>query len=205
MATRSLVKTDHLINSALELLAAEGAASLRVRRIAEAAGVSTMAVYSGFGSLQGLLEQLYKRGFSLLEDEMKRANTTDQPIAAIEALGLAYRRFALGNPGLYALMFEHPLLDFDPSPALRQQALETTFGMLIEAVERAQEDQQVTQMDSTRLAYLLWITTHGAVSLELTHSIRSPLPGWFLDSETAGRAVFLEALRATLAGLGPER
>ena len=36
--------------------------------------------------------------------------------------------------------------------------------------------------DPTRAAYLLWTAIYGVVSIELTHALRSPLPGWFLDA-----------------------
>ena len=42
---------------------------------------------------------------------------------------------------------------------------------------------------------------HGITSIELTHAVRSPLPGWFVDSPGAGEQTLLEAVRAVLPGL----
>ena len=53
-----------LVKAAADLLAEEGPEALTVRRIANAAGVSTMNVYSRFGSKDGVVEHLFVRGLS---------------------------------------------------------------------------------------------------------------------------------------------
>jgi hypothetical protein len=57
------------------------------------------------------------------------ARVADPAEAVLELLG-SYRAFALANPGLYGLLFERVLPDFDPSPEVRSTALDTTFGQL---------------------------------------------------------------------------
>ncbi|MEY2552238.1 MAG: hypothetical protein QOC57_98, partial [Ilumatobacteraceae bacterium] len=55
-----------LLKAASELLAEEGPAALTVRGIANAAGVSTMNVYSRFGSKDGVVDHLFVEGFRRL-------------------------------------------------------------------------------------------------------------------------------------------
>ncbi|MGZ4674264.1 MAG: TetR/AcrR family transcriptional regulator, partial [Ilumatobacteraceae bacterium] len=55
-----------LLKAASDLLATEGPAALTVRRIATAAGVSTMNVYSRFGGKDGVVEHLFVEGFHRL-------------------------------------------------------------------------------------------------------------------------------------------
>jgi hypothetical protein len=50
-----------------------------------------------------------------------------RPSRAIVAIATAYRRFALGNPALYALMFERRPPGFDLPPQPRSWALNLTF------------------------------------------------------------------------------
>jgi AcrR family transcriptional regulator len=192
---------ERLVAAGLRMLAEDGPAELTVRRIAAAAGTSTMGVYSRFGGRAGILEALYRRGFDLLRTALGAVPEAEEPIHHIRDLAFAYRRFALANPALYAFMFERPIPDFDPSPALRRQALDATFGLLVAAVERAATLGALPDTDPVRASYVVWCVTHGMVSLELTHAVRSPLPGWFLDSDEAGERVLLDGLRATLAGL----
>lgn len=199
---------ERFIVAGLRVLHERGAAELTLRRVAQLAGSSTMGIYSCFGGRAGMLEAIYRRGFELLEDAITapRAGTPDRagtdPRRAIIAIATAYRRFALGNPALYALMFERPLPGFDPSPQLRSWALTLTFTPLVEEVARAQAGGLLAGDDPVRPSYLLWTTVHGITSIELTHAVRSPLPGWFVDSPEAGEQVLLEAVQAVLTGLG---
>jgi AcrR family transcriptional regulator len=214
---------ERLIAAGLGLLNERGAAELTVRRVAEYAGTSTMGIYSQFGGRTGLLQAIYRRGFDELrvalvaalspsrqdeEDEEPTAEIPSHPpqdnadaIGAILALATSYRRFALDHPGLYSLMFERPVPDFDPSPELRSWALGETFSLLIEQVSRAQRAGLLAGRDPTRQAYLLWTITHGITSVELTHAARSALPGWFLNSDDVGVEVLCEGVRAVLAGM----
>ncbi len=70
-----------LLKAAGDLLAAEGPGALTVRRIANAAGVSTMNVYSRFGGKDGVVEHLFVEGFTRLGDGMRAVVATDDPIA----------------------------------------------------------------------------------------------------------------------------
>jgi AcrR family transcriptional regulator len=180
---------DQFVTAGLRVLAERGAAELTLRRVAEAAGASTMGIYTRFGSRAGMLEAIYRRGFELLRDALVEARDAAAAQSRIMALGIAYRRFALANPPLYALMFERPLPDFDPSPAARTEALGMTFGLLTDEIA-----------DPAR-AYLVWTTVHGIVSIELTHALRSPLPGFFIDFPAAGERLLLDGVGALLRGL----
>ena len=116
---------ERLVDAALRVLNEGGPGELTVRRIAEAAGSSTMGVYSRFGGRTGVLDALYRRGFDLLEATLAAVPEADDPRRRIVDIAIAYREFALANPLLYALMFERPLPDFDPEVQARQDALAT--------------------------------------------------------------------------------
>ena len=91
-AARSDDTRAALLAAAHDLLATEGPAALTVRRIAAAAGVSTMNVYSRFGGKDGVLDELFVDGFRRLADEMVDAPTTDDPLADLGSAARAYRR-----------------------------------------------------------------------------------------------------------------
>jgi AcrR family transcriptional regulator len=92
-----------LIDEAARLLAEEGPAGLSVRKLASAAGTSTMAIYSRFGDKPSLLAAMHREGFRRLGAHLQ-VTATDPETALVE-LGRAYRRSALQSPHLYALMF----------------------------------------------------------------------------------------------------
>jgi AcrR family transcriptional regulator len=189
---------ERLVAATLQLLREEIPTDLTVRRIAAAAGTTTMALYTGFGSRDGLLDVVYARGFEQLGERMAPAALVADPAEAVLELLGAYRAFALANPGLYGLLFERVLPGFDPSPEVRSTALDTTFGLLAAQAGRL---LGVDPQDAAarELAYTLWALTHGLVTLELSHASRSPLAHPML-AETNGQDVLNTALRAALAG-----
>jgi AcrR family transcriptional regulator len=195
---------ERLIDAGLELLGRHGPAELTVRQIAEAAGTSTMGVYTKFGSRAGILEAIYRRGFDLLRvalGEVPEADAGD-PVRHVLDLALAYRRFALANPALYAFLFEQPVPDFEPSPALRAEALDTTFALLVAAVQRATAKGAMSPSDPARTSVLVWCVAHGLVSLELTRAASGPLPRWLPGNPEVGERILLDGVRATLLGRG---
>jgi AcrR family transcriptional regulator len=188
---------EQLVAAGLRVLDEQGPADLTVRQIAEAAGSSTMGVYTKFGSRAGILEAIYRRGFELLRAALGATPETADPVRHVLDLARAYRRFALANPGLYAFLFEQPVPDFDPSPALRVEALDTTFGLLVAAVQRATAQGALPDNDPVHTSVLVWCMAHGMVSLELTRAARSPLP-----TPEAGERILLDGVQATLLGRG---
>lgn len=190
-----------LLDAAMRVLREQGALHLTLRRVADTARTSTMGIYTCFGSRTGLLEAIYQYGFKILHEAMTTSlNGHVDPQARIMAVARGYREFALADPALYALMFERPLPDFDPSPEQRNAALRLTFDLLTQATTAAEETGLIRQGDPVRAAYLVWTTIHGIVSIELTCSLRTPLPGWFLNSREEGERVLTDGVQALLSG-----
>lgn len=167
MAEATAVRTDDtsraLLAAAHDLLASGGTAALSVRRIATAAGMSTMNVYSRFGGKDGVLDELYADGFRRLSEAMRTTPTTDDPLADLRECAAAYRRFALQHPTYYSLMFDG--VDFEPSPAARDVAL-AALGGLVARVQRAMDSGALRAGDAFVVATGLWACEHGLVSLE---------------------------------------
>ena len=167
-----------LVDAAGRILAAEGAAALTLRRLAQSAGTSTMAVYTLFGDKQGLLAAMYREGYRRLGAAMSAAaQDVDDPLEAMVRYGRAYRSAALANPHLYDLMFGRPVPAFAPDAAA-QAVADATFRPLVEGVQRCLDagvfvGDGVFPADGTvgdvaeRIALHLWSVSHGMVSLEL--------------------------------------
>jgi AcrR family transcriptional regulator len=95
-----------LLQAAERLVEAEGVEALTVRRVAERVGVTTRAVYTTFGSKDGLLAALGVRSFDLLATAVGRVRVTDDPAADLVRLGAgAFRNFACRHPGLFRAGF----------------------------------------------------------------------------------------------------
>ena len=181
-----------LLAAASQLLAAEGPSALTVRRIAADAGMSTMNVYSRFGSKDGVVEQLFLQGFDLLAHGMSSTDETGDPIADLTACGQSYRRFAIEHPTLYAVMFNRVVPDFVPSPPAQEFAL-GTLGLLARRLQRAMDAGMMRPADAHHFAAIVWSTCHGVISLELAQDGRTPVD-W--------QQVFTDATQAVVLGLG---
>jgi AcrR family transcriptional regulator len=155
-----------LLKGASDLLAAHGPAALTVRRIANAAGVSTMNVYSRFGGKDGVVEQLFVEGFNRLRNSMSAVVMTDDAIADVLECGLSYRRFAIDNPTLYSVMFDRVVPDYQPTIEA-QLIASSTLELLADRLERAMKAGALRPADRLHTAALVWATCHGVVSLEL--------------------------------------
>src|SRR4051794_3980827 len=89
-----------LLEAAALLLDEEGPDSLTARRLATQAGTSTMAVYTHFGGMQALVREIVVEGFRRFAERVTDQPTTEDPVADLEKLALAYRENALANPHL---------------------------------------------------------------------------------------------------------
>ncbi|MFE2627334.1 TetR-like C-terminal domain-containing protein, partial [Streptomyces sp. NPDC059374] len=108
--------------------------------------------------------------------------------ARIAALGRVYLEFALGDRGMYELMFRHDLLE-SGRLGLRDTSL-PLFGRFVELVEQVRPD-----VDPRLVAGALWANLHGIAQLWSWGSLQ-------LVTATADFKPLLDA--ALDAHLGPE-
>jgi AcrR family transcriptional regulator len=160
----STTTRETLLDAALRLMEERGPGALRIRDLAAAVDQSTMGVYTHFGSKQGLLEQLYLRGFHLLEGRLNSVPSDGEGRQELLAFAQAYRAFAVENEALYGLMFERAAPEFVPSDASRMAGL-ATFEMLANRVA----EWRPAFTDPAADAHLIWATMHGLVTIELMH------------------------------------
>lgn len=180
--------------AAQRLLASGGPEALRVRTIADAAGCSTMAVYSRFGGKNGIVDAIYIDGFTRLNQALrdeKRAMTEFR----MQGRGLAYRLWALANPGAYQIMFSQAVPGFAPSAAAAQVAAES-FQVLVVTVRDQQREGLIRAGDAGEIAWAVWGVTHGLVMLELAN-MSAPMSSADFES------VYVSAMDAIVKGYAP--
>ena len=111
-----------LLDAAERIVAEEGVDALSLREVARDAGTTTRAIYSLFGSKDGLLGALGVRAFNLLQREIEALPATDQPADDLIEVALIFRRFALEHPALFSIAFHRA----DPAiwPRFRAAAMD---------------------------------------------------------------------------------
>lgn len=192
-----------LLDAASRMLVENGPEGLSVRKIAAMVDVSTMAIYSTFGSKEGLVTALFDEAFRrLLMAQEHIANLAD-PVARIHALGVTCRAFAVDNPAYYALIMSMimPIPETaqvsaseqqHTAPLARSVVHRAAYKRLLDAVVECQAAGLAAPEDPTLITDSLWAAVHGLCSLELAGYYASP-------EEAEGRFRF--ALRAMMSGV----
>ncbi|MDP9842864.1 TetR/AcrR family transcriptional regulator [Streptosporangium lutulentum] len=159
-AVRSL-----LINRAAQMLGARQPVTLR--SLVAGTGLSTMAVYTYFGGMDGLWKAMRQEGFTRLAARLDAMSPSADAVRDLAALASAYLSNALADPDLYRVMFD---AGFELEDAA---AADETLHFLVRAVERATAAGRFRDgVDPLELATQSWIIGHGLASLVVT----GPLP-----------------------------
>lgn len=126
-----------LLEATERLVARDGAAALSVRAVAREAGTTTRAVYSLFGSRDGLLvEAIARQAFEFLYTEIAKLDETDDPAADLVAVGVrVFRRLVLEHPALYRIAFQRVVPGLTAGPELAA-ARQRAWSQLLEKVAR---------------------------------------------------------------------
>ncbi len=154
-----------LLERAAQMLRAREPVTLR--SLVAGSGVSTMAVYTYFGGMDGLWRALRQEGFTRLAERFAAVPTSADPVRDLAALIRAYLGHALEHPDLYRVMFDATVELEDLAAA------DATLEHLVDAVRRAREIARVgPDVEPLALATQCWAVGHGLASL-VAHG---PLP-----------------------------
>ena len=193
---------DDMLHAAVGLLDDHGPDALQTRKVAGAAGTSTMAVYTHFGGMQGLIAEVADEGFRQFEAALSVPETAD-PVADLFVLTAAYRRYAIERPHMYRLMFGSTSAHGINAPAGNVLTLTVaeieqhipSFAQVVRAVLRSMRAGRITvgsaADDATVIATAaqFWTLTHGFVMLELAG---------FYGDDGAAVAPVLDSMTANL-------
>ena len=94
-----------LLAAAERLVEIGGPDAVSIRAVAAEVATTSRAVYSLYGSKQGLMDALATRAFDLLRDGVGRLPTTPAPVDDLVEAGLIFRRFAVEHPSLFRIAF----------------------------------------------------------------------------------------------------
>lgn len=137
--------------------------TISLRKLVSGTGLSTMAVYTYFEGMPGLLGAVRQEGFIRLAAGLAELERGGDPVADLAAVGAAYAAAARRNPELYALMFDGSL------PLPDERAADATLGQLVNAVQRCVEAGRFSaETDPMSLTNEIWMFGHGACMLFVT-------------------------------------
>ena len=196
---------EQLIEAGIRLLEQHGPQALQVRKVAAEVGASTMAVYTYFGGMAGLIDAIAGEAFARFGRALTEVPETDDPVADFLAMGIAYRRFALANPQRYQLIFG---IGSPGEPTDRTDVTVTgtatdradralSFEALLHAVRRMTAAGRIRDDGELPIAGRMWSLIHGAVTLELA--------GFFGHEDHGPVQVLAPMMLDLLVGMGDDR
>ncbi|KUI34957.1 TetR family transcriptional regulator [Mycobacterium sp. IS-1590] len=196
---------EQLVDAGIRVLERDGLAALSARKLAAETGTSTMAVYTHFGGMSGLIDAIAGESFTRFARALTEITPTEDPVADFFVMGARYREFALQNPQRYQLMFGtaaeslnryHADLTVTGSASARSEWA-VSFSALLNGVRRMIAAGRIRDDGEAAVAGRLWSISHGAVLLEVAG---------FFGHEGHGLTQILGPLIVdTLVGMGDER
>jgi AcrR family transcriptional regulator len=163
--TTASTSATALLDATRDIFVNEGIKGLSVRRVAQQAGCTTMAVYSRFGGKDGLLGALFDEGFDRLSAAQQNVNADLPATERVLALCQAYRHTAQQFPHHYALMLGQFSGEHQPSPDSSAKAM-ATLQCLTEAVAACVSPGKNRSVRAAEIAHRLFAYCHGWVCLE---------------------------------------
>ena len=152
-----------LLDEALRTIQQDGVDALTLRTIGVRLGVSRTALYRHFTDKRALLSSVATEGFRLLTKRLLNAWKAGG-IRGFNAMGVAYIRFAMGNPSHYRVMFGGFVDDGPRDDDLMREST-AAFQALVDAILALQQEGAVRKDDALQLAQFIWAVVHGVSML----------------------------------------
>ena len=103
MARPLTVTKERILSAALNLVRSGGPSALTTRRLCEALGCGANAIFSSFGSIQGVRDAVNKEARALYRRRVSAGFSLNPPF---KGFGMALLWFAMDEPHLYSLVME---------------------------------------------------------------------------------------------------
>jgi AcrR family transcriptional regulator len=155
---------EKIFAAAKAVLDQEGLPGLTIRKVAQHARLSPMALYRHFADKDALLNSLMEDGLAAWEDRA-RALTAADPIAWLEALGAEFLDFALQEPHRFDAAF------FLPAPKARQYPDDfaarrsPVISMALARIDQAKTQGRLGDTASLEVALAFSALVQGLVSM----------------------------------------
>lgn len=163
-----------LTDAAERGISTKGLGGIKARALAVEAGCAVGAIYNAVDDLDELILHANARTLARLEQAldaaMSASKETDQPIAQLIRLALAYLEFAAAHRRQWQALFEHRLANGGELPDWYQRDLERLFDYVERPVTALQPSTSPEQRK--RLARSLFSAAHGVVALGLEEKLQ---------------------------------
>ncbi|HEY2678146.1 MAG TPA: TetR/AcrR family transcriptional regulator [Steroidobacteraceae bacterium] len=179
--------------AARRLLDADGAEAVSMRRVADAVGITAMAIYRHFPDRAALLNAVAGEGFADLTAYLSGRRFRGGPEARLAKMIEIYLEHALENPRLFELMFLMKREGARRFPQDFKAGLSPTANLITAVVQEGMDAGRFKIDDSWEVAFEMGALSQGLIMLYL---------GGRIDATPAGfRAQYRRAFRRYIHGI----
>lgn len=188
-----LSTSDKILRAALKLFERGGAEAVSMRRIADAVGITPMAIYRHFPNREALLKRLSDDSFQAIAHEWAAHGTHPDVLERLLALLTPYLDYALANPHLFDHAFSLRRDDARRFPEDFRERQSPTLTVIADAIDEGMRQGVLRKDDPWDVAMTLWAQAHGLIVLYRA--------GRFSYDEAEFRAFYLASLRRVIDGI----
>lgn len=185
--------SDQICAAALEILEAEGAEEVSMRRVAQKVGITPMAIYHHFKNREALLSSVVDHEFSALETDFVQQSLSGICEEDILRILDIYVGYALERPRVFDYVFAVNRSGARRFPEDFRGGRSPTLNRMAEIVRAGMTKGQLRSDDAWEVAMQLWAHVHGYVMLYRA--------GRFSLSEKSFRALVKRSILRLLYGL----
>lgn len=188
---------EKIAAAALTLLEKDGPEAVTMRRVAEAVGITAMAIYHHFPDRQALLTFITDREFDKLVDhmraDMRALPRKATPITRVLRVMDYYVDYSFAHPRVFDYVFSRNRDDARRYPGDFRAGRSPTINLVAETVSDAMQAGVLRKDDKWEVAMDLWAFAHGYVALYRA--------GRFALDEAGFRTLLRRSFRRYIDGL----
>lgn len=188
-----LTTSEKILRAAHKLFDREGADAVSMRRVADAVGITPMAIYRHFPNREALLKKLSDDSFNATAQNWETHSRDSDVLQRVVALMEPYLDYALAHPHLFDHAFSVRRDDARRYPEDFRAGLSPTFNVALAAVVDGMEQGVLKPGDPHDVTMTLWAQQHGLIALYRA--------GRFSYDETQFRTFCLQSLGRLIDGI----
>ena len=185
--------SDRILRAARAIFEAEGADAVSMRRVADAVGVTAMAIYRHFPNRGALLKRISDDSFSEIAHHWEARSHNKNVLKRLVALQELYLDYALAHPYLFDHAFSVRRQDARRFPEDFRKRLSPTLNVVADTVTEGMRKKVLREDDPWDIAMTIWAHVHGLIALYRA--------GRFSFDEAQFRKFYLESLGRLIDGI----
>jgi AcrR family transcriptional regulator len=156
---------DRILDAARALFENEGPAALSMRRVADAVGITPMAIYRHFANREALLKQISDDAFAAAARQWSEKTQHPDIFHALRHSMENYLDYALEHPHLFDYSFGTARDDARKFPEDFRARRSPTLNVVADLLVRGMQAGLLRDGDPWDLAMVLWAQAHGLITL----------------------------------------